>query len=133
MPDDARDNWAIVRRLLLALNRVSVREAIDVTAPDIVIETPLIKIWELDQQGHDRVREWLRRIDREWAFIDCYGIELEDRPDGWVLGRMRVRGRGKASPDELDWELHIAARVVDGRIVRFGAYLDRERALDAIS
>jgi len=132
MPTGETDSLVIVHRLITALNRLHLDEALELTSPDIRVETPLIELWHLSRSGHGLVRDWFERIGREWAFLEAYDIELEEL-DSWVLGRMRARGRGKGSREVLEWELHIAARVAGGKVARFGSYLDRQRARDAIA
>jgi len=131
MPRDDSESVGVVRRTIAALNRLGLDEALDLMHPDVELRTPLLELWRTEREGHDRVREWFERIEREWAFLELYDVELEERR-GQVLGRMRARGRGKASRNELDWELHVAAEVVDGRLARFATHLSRERALNAI-
>jgi len=131
MLSEGTDSLATIRRLLSALDRLSLDEALEVTDPQVELETPLIELWGLDMNGHRLVREWFRRIGSEWAFLELEEIELEPTGD-WAQGRVRARGRGKASPDELEWEMHLAALARRGRLVRIGLYLSRERAIELV-
>lgn len=132
IPATEPDNLAVVRRTVAAFNRCSLDEALGLSHPDVELVTPLFEIWRTERTGHDRVREWFARVEYEWAFLELYDLDLEDAGE-WVTGRMRARGRGKASRNELDWELHLAARVVNGRLSTFSLHLSRKRALRAIA
>jgi hypothetical protein len=77
--------------------------------------------------GHEGVETWIRRIEGEWAFLDAQSVHGEQRGD-WVHGHCIVRGRGKASSEEIEFELHHAVRFDGPIIAEFHAFLTPEGA-----
>jgi hypothetical protein len=125
--DDPSYAHIVAQRMLVAFNDRRVEELLGICDPEIEIETPLLGLWGERTRGRAAVRAWVSRIDAEWAFLVVQADALEPVGD-WMLGRGRARGRGKASRSELTWDLHVAVRVVGGRVVRLGAYLTAEEA-----
>lgn len=99
---------------------------------DVRLHTPLTAVWQVELSGHDGLLTWIRRMSEEFAFLEATPLAAEDREDGWILGHALMRGRGKGSPSEIQFELHHAVHFVDGLIDEFDAYLPRQDALDRV-
>jgi hypothetical protein len=103
-------------------------EAVALCAEDVVLATPLIEAWgHRVLHGHDGVKTWIRRMHDEWAFLIARPVEAAERGE-WVQGRCLVSGRGKASPSEIEFELHHAIRFEGGLVAELHAFLTADRA-----
>ena len=125
------DNVRAYRRFLDAASKRREIEAAALCAEDVRLFTPLTEVWRVDLRGHDGIRTWISRMEDEWAFLEARQLGAEEH-DGWILGRASMRGRGKASPSEIEFEIHHAVHFVDGLIDEFSAFLAREQALERI-
>ena len=79
-------------------------------------------------RGHGGIETWIRRMEGEWAYLDAQPMGARERDD-WVHGQCTVRGRGKASSSEIEFELHHAVRFDGPMIAEFHAFLTPEAAL----
>jgi hypothetical protein len=79
-------------------------------------------------RGHEGIETWIRRMEGEWAYLDAQPVRATQRDD-WVHGQCIVRGRGKASSSEIEFELHHAVRFDGPMIAEFHAFLTPEDAL----
>jgi ketosteroid isomerase-like protein len=126
------DRVETYRRFLDAASRRSAIEAVALCTNDVILATPLIEAWGAGVlRGHDGVRTWIRRIEDEWAFLVAKPQEASERGE-WVQGRCQMSGRGKASPSEIEFELHHAVRFREGRIAELHAFLTPDRAVSRI-
>jgi ketosteroid isomerase-like protein len=120
------------RRFLDAASRRSVIEVVGLCTDDVVLATPLIEAWGARTlRGHDGARTWIRRMQDEWAFLVARPVEATERGE-WVQGRCMMSGRGKASPSEIEFELHHAVRIQDGLVAEFHAFLTADQAHSTI-
>ena len=99
--------------------------------PDLELTTIIGRMRGDERGGHDGLRDIFARQRDFWAFIEVTVDDVADHADEWVLASGSTRGRGKGSPSEIRYPWTMAFRIVDGRIVRFGAYLTRADALAA--
>ena len=82
-------------------------------------------------RGHAGVAEWLEHELDPWEEFRVEPTEL--RPvDERVLMRSRVTARGKGSSVELTADAGTVFEFRDGKILRMRAYLDWNRALEAV-
>jgi SnoaL-like domain len=94
----------------------------------VVLATPLIEAWGMSVlHGHEGVENWIRRMEGQFAFLYAEPLAVEQMDD-WVRGHCRVRGRGKASSGEIEFELHHAVRFEGSLIAEFHAALTPEDA-----
>jgi SnoaL-like domain len=94
----------------------------------VLLATPLIEAWGANVlRGHEGLETWIRRMEGEFAFLDARPLHAEQHDD-WVRGHCTVRGRGKASSSEIEFELHHAVRFEGPRIAEFHAFLTPEGA-----
>jgi hypothetical protein len=95
----------------------------------VVLATPLIQAWGAEVlRGHEGVEIWIRRMEGEFAFLDAQPMRAQ-QSDDWVRGHCRVRGRGKASSSEIEFDLHHAVRFEGPLIAEFHALLTPEGAV----
>jgi hypothetical protein len=88
----------------------------------------LIQAWgDTDLRGHGGLEDWIRRMEGEWAFLYAQPVAAEQH-DEWVQGHCKVRGRGKASSSEIEFELHHAVRFDGPLIAEFHAFLTADAA-----
>ena len=82
----------------------------------------------------DEFVRFMRGFDRLWDEFAFDALELTegkaDGDDDIVYARVRARGRGKASEEEVDFEIHHVWRLRDGLFARMDAYLDEGEALE---
>lgn len=94
----------------------------------MVLATPLIQAWGAEAlRGHEGLEEWIRRMDSEFAFLHARPLGAEEQDD-WVRGHCHVRGRGKASSSEIEFEVHHAVRFEGAMIAEFHAFLTPDGA-----
>ena len=128
----SEENVEIVRRLSEALsgrdNLEALRPFLD---PDIA--------WHEDASfpeagvyyGIEDCEEYARQFIAEFSEIHYEVRESIDAGDD-VIANMHIRGRGKTSGADFELSAWWAFTIRDRRVVRCFAYLDRDRALEAI-
>jgi len=82
-------------------------------------------------RGHAGIDEWLEHELDPWEEFRVEPLEINAVGDR-VLMRSRVTARGKGRSVELDAETGTVFEFRDGKIVRMRAYLDWNRALEAV-
>jgi ketosteroid isomerase-like protein len=82
-------------------------------------------------RGHDGVREMMRDLNEAFGEIQIEISEIRDLGDRLVaIGRTRTRG--KASGAETETPLSFVTKVKNGKTILLRAYLDPEKALEAV-
>jgi ketosteroid isomerase-like protein len=84
----------------------------------------------------DEFVRFMRGFDRLWNEFRFEPLTLsEGRPDGdgdeVVYVKVRAHGRGKASEEEVEFDIHHVWRLRNGLFARMDAYLDEGEALEA--
>ena len=85
----------------------------------------------------DEFVRFMRGFDRLWDGFAFDPVELSEGKieDGGreeiVYARVRAHGRGKASEEAVEFEIHHVWRLRDGLFARMDAYLDEGEALEA--
>jgi ketosteroid isomerase-like protein len=82
-------------------------------------------------QGHDAVRDYLRRWTSGW---DRYETTCEDLVEqgNRVLATVRHVGRGKGSGIEVEARFYELFTLKDGKITRMDEFDDRAEAMEAL-
>jgi ketosteroid isomerase-like protein len=78
-------------------------------------------------QGHEGVRAWMRDWRSQWGDYDEVVEQLIDLGDG-VVTRTRITTRGDRSGVELTRTAGNHFHLTDGKVTRWDAYFDYERA-----
>jgi ketosteroid isomerase-like protein len=86
--------------------------------------------------SRDEFVRFMRGFDRLW---DEFGFDpvtlsvgkLDGDGDEIVYAKVRAHGRGKASSEQVEFEIHHVWRLRDGLFARMDAYLDEADALEA--
>lgn len=82
--------------------------------------------------SRDDFLRFVRGFDLLWEEFRFEPVDLVASAEGAVLyARVRARGRGKASAEEVDFIIHHVWRLSDGVFVRMDAYLDEAEARSA--
>ena len=123
------DQVKAYRRFLKAAGARRELELISICTPDVRLWTPLTAIWQIQLGGYDGIVAWIQRMSEEWAFLEATPLSAEERDGGWLLGHGVMRGRGKASPSELEFEIHHALHFSGGLVDEFNAFLAADDAL----
>jgi ketosteroid isomerase-like protein len=126
------ENVEVVRRFLGAVQHESVEEALPLCGPEVEVTTIMGRLQGADLSGYEGLRDVFARHSNFWAFLEVRVDEIADHDDDWVIAAGSSRGRAKGSASELDYPWTMAFQLADGRIRRFGAYLTRGEALEAI-
>ncbi len=126
------ENVTTYLRFLEAASRRRELELTSLCTEDVRLLTPLTDIWRVELSGHEGIVAWVRRMNEEWAFLDATPRDWEDRDDDWVLGHALMRGRGKASPTEIEFEIHHAVHFSNGLLDEFNAFLAVEQAIERV-
>jgi ketosteroid isomerase-like protein len=82
----------------------------------------------------DEFVRFMRGFDRLWDEFAFDPLELTEGnaagDDDIVYARVRAHGRGKASEEKVEFEIHHVWRLRDGLFARMDAYLDEGEALE---
>jgi ketosteroid isomerase-like protein len=118
----------VIRDAYRAYNRGEVDAVLELLHPDVEWLPPPSSLEPRPLHGRDAVREYLAP-----NFFENQSAEpLEVIHEGdRVLVVARTRARGRGSGIEIDQTTYHVWTVVDGRAVRFAAYVDRDQALGA--
>jgi ketosteroid isomerase-like protein len=82
----------------------------------------------------DQFVRFMRSFDLLWDEFSFEPVELSEREDGpedVVYAKVRARGRGKASAEAVEFEIHHVWRLRGGLFARMDAYLEEVEALEA--
>jgi ketosteroid isomerase-like protein len=79
-------------------------------------------------QGHEGVRAWMRDWRSQWGDYDEVVEQVIDLGDS-VIARSKISTRGERSGVEVTRTAGNRVYLSDGRITRWDAYFDYERAL----
>jgi ketosteroid isomerase-like protein len=82
-------------------------------------------------QGHDAVRDYLRRWASGWDRYETTCEDLVEQGDR-VLATVRHVGRGKGSGIEVEARFYELFTLRDGTIIRMDEFADRDDALEAL-
>jgi ketosteroid isomerase-like protein len=84
----------------------------------------------------DEFVRFMRGFDRLWDEFVFDPVELSEggtdlAGEEIVYAKVRARGRGRASEELVEFDIHHVWRLRGGRFARMDAYLDEGEALDA--
>jgi ketosteroid isomerase-like protein len=124
-------NVDVARELFDAVRHQDASRLIELTHPDVEWHS----FFALGEEGgvyrgHSGIRRYVAELQDTWEVVDP---ELEDELSvGAVVllvGRLRYRGRGSGAESESQAGWALTFR--DGKVVRFRAFQDPERTLEA--
>jgi ketosteroid isomerase-like protein len=78
--------------------------------------------------GRDEFVRFMRGFDRLWDEFGFEPLELRPNGDELVYVRAQAHGRGKASAELVEFEIHHVWRLEHGLFVRMDAYLEADEA-----
>jgi ketosteroid isomerase-like protein len=78
--------------------------------------------------SRDEFVRFMRGFDRLWDEFAFEPLELHPNGDELVYVRAQAHGRGKASAEEVAFEIHHVWRLEGGLFVRMDAYLEADDA-----
>jgi len=121
------------RRLLAAFNDRDVEAACALTDPAVRFTVIAEQVTGELPDGHEGLRQWFAAASKTWEQIEAEPAEVavEERGD-WVIVDGITHARGRGTGKRMDFPWTAVVRVEGERVVRFGVYLDRLAALDAI-
>ena len=117
-----QDNVEIVRRFVVG----DLEEALTAADPGIVWNP----LEEPPTQGHEAVRSYVERWEREWDTYEAIPEQCVDGGDRVVV-TARARARGRGSGIEVDAWFHRVYTLRDGKVVRMNEFTQRSEALVA--
>ena len=126
----SRENVEIARRFTAAINAREVREGL--FAPEFTMENVATAVTDRTYHGSEGVRQWIS------DFFDVLDADArhESEPiaagDDYVVGKLRIVGRGSVSGAPVDLRFYGVIWIRDGRITRAVGYPTRREALDAV-
>jgi uncharacterized protein len=122
----SQENVEIVRRMFEAYVAGDLDKALADADPEIVWnpaeETP--------GQGHDAVRESLRRWETDWEDLRTVAEEFLDAGERVVV-TVHFAGRGRGSGIDVDVRVYEVWTIQDGKVVRMDELTERAEALEA--
>ena len=116
----------VVRRMLEAYVAGDLEKALADADPEIVWNP----VEETPRQGHDAVRENLRRWETDWEDLRTVPEEFLDAGERVVV-TVHFAGRGRGSGIAVDARLYAVWTVHDGKAVRMDEFTERAEALEA--
>ena len=81
--------------------------------------------------NRDEFVRFMRGFDLLWDEFSFDPIELESPTEDLIYVRVRARGRGKASEEAVEFDIHHVWRMEDGLYARMDAYLEEDAAREA--
>jgi ketosteroid isomerase-like protein len=125
-------NSEVARQVLDAVGRRDLDELIELTAPEVEWRSFFAALSGAGEyHGHDGMREYVRDLSEPWE-------TLRPEPDDLIavgdlvlaVGRIHYRGKGSGVQAETPagWLFHFH----DGKVVRFSAFKDPEKAVAAL-
>jgi ketosteroid isomerase-like protein len=126
----SEENLEIVRRSIDAFNRGGLEEALRFLDHEIEWTTTSAFLQAGTYQGHEGVRQFLRRATGTWDDLHVEPEELIDASDQVVVP-LRITARGKQSGSPSVIRLVVLASLQDGVIVRIRSYTNTAGALKA--
>jgi len=86
--------------------------------------------------SRDEFVRFMRGFDRLWDEFEFDPVELTEGEvdaggDHIVYAKVRAHGRGRASEERVEFEIHHVWRLRDGLFARMDAYLDEDDAREA--
>ena len=127
----SQENVEIVRRLAETFNRGSLDALRPFVDPEVVVyEDPSFPEAGV-LRGWDEWEAYARQFLAAFSEIRYEPGEAIDAGDDVVMN-LRIHGRGSASGAEFDLASWWAFTFRNGRVVRCFAYIDRDRALEAV-
>jgi ketosteroid isomerase-like protein len=86
--------------------------------------------------SRDEFVRFMRGFDRLWDEFAFDPVELSEGGidaggDEIVYAKVRARGRGRASEERVEFDIHHVWRLRGGQFARMDAYLDEGEALEA--
>jgi ketosteroid isomerase-like protein len=121
----------IFEEMCAALDARDVERALRVCAPDVAFVSYLDAVEGNVRRGHDGVRRWFEDLDSTFAEVERQPGEVHELSDDLFMGRVSMRGRGRASGAPLDVELFVLGRARDGKAAWWHFYGSRDEALGA--
>ena len=88
---------------------------------------------QVEARGPDGVVRFMRGFLEGWERYTVETHELEELGEGRYLATGTQHGKGAAGGVDIAAPVSIAVRMADGRITELDFFLDRERALEALS
>jgi ketosteroid isomerase-like protein len=78
--------------------------------------------------NREEFARYMRGFDQLWEEFGFEPLELIESPDDALYVRVRLHGRGKASANDMELEIHHVWRLRDGLFASMHAYLDEGEA-----
>ena len=78
--------------------------------------------------GGDEFVRYMRGFSRLWDEFALEPVTLQPRGDDLIYAHVRLRARGKASAELVEFDIHHVWRLEDGLFVRMDAYLEADEA-----
>jgi ketosteroid isomerase-like protein len=122
-----------VRGFTQAFNESDVEGLLSYCDPEVEFHSTFSAIGGNVYRGHDGGRSWHRDLQETWG--EDIRSELEalfDLGDGTVLVFTVLRGRGQQSGVEALLPVAVVARLRDGLLVYYRAYVHKEDALEEL-
>jgi ketosteroid isomerase-like protein len=79
-------------------------------------------------QSREEFARYMRGFEQLWETFRMDPQELIAAGDDTLYARILMTGRGKASADDVEFEIHHVWRLRDGLFARMNAYLDEGEA-----
>jgi uncharacterized protein len=123
----SQENVEVVRRAVEAYVAGDLEKGLAEADPEIVWNP----IEETPTQGHDAVRENLRRWEADWEDLRTVPEEFLDAGERVVV-TVHLAGRGRGSGIDVDVRLYQVWTIHDGKAVRMDEFSERAEALEAV-
>jgi uncharacterized protein len=122
----SEENVKVVRRIFEAYVAGDPEKTLADADPEIVWNP----VEETPTQGHDAVREYLRRWEADWEDLRTVAEEFLDAGERVVV-TVHFAGRGRGSGIDVDVRLYEVWTFRDGKVVRMDEFTGRTEALEA--
>ena len=79
-------------------------------------------------RDREEFARYLRGFEQLWETFRMDPLEIVEADDDTLYARILMTGRGKASADDVEFEIHHVWRLRDGLFARMNAYLNEDEA-----
>lgn len=126
----SRENVDIGLRYTAAINAGEVPE--DLLAPGFRIENVETAVTDGVYHGPEGVRQWISDFFDVFGEGASYEAQVIEDGEDYVVGDIRIVGRGSASGVPLELRHYGVMWIQDGKITRAVGYPTRRKALEAV-
>lgn len=124
------ENVELARRAFAAISARDLDAFLELMDPEVIVVPRILAVEGGELRGHEGVRRWWDSIVGVFPDFDIEVIGIRAGRD-WTVSEARARGRGEASGSGFEDAIWVAARLREGRVVRWQTFESEAEAVEA--